>query len=343
MISVRVKNTITFSSFLILCATALTGPVQAQEIVNPCRVETTTTDYPDNLQKFELGQFRVFYTMVGSHAIIDTIDVNANGVPDYVENIARQADFTHKALTYLGFRSPFESARYRAVKYIDIGVQDLGGYNGLAYDEPWRYPNIPLKTNECTLLFDIDRNLTGFPGNWAIVSHELFHLFENSYTMFKAHWLNEAASKWAEYLIRSGWSTGPSVTPLPSTMAQMEASVFSDSYPMNFWNRIIQFVDASPSGAIYLPAHLTSATYVDGTFIMKDSNWRGMAFFQALYQALDAEDEILSAVNGWGPYNWLETEQKNAAHNARILKVIQRVIRRTGVNDPEINAFLAIP
>ncbi|WP_418132098.1 hypothetical protein [Variovorax sp. 278MFTsu5.1] len=330
-------------SVSVLTAAAIPLDARAQEIINPCRIENGTSDYPPNLQRYELGHFRIFYTTTGDHAVIDTADINANGVPDYVENLARQADFTHKALTFLGFRSPLESARYRAVKFIDIGVKDLGGYNGLSYDEPWRYPNIPLKTNDCTALIDIHRNLVGFPGNWAIVSHELFHLFGNSYTMFKASWVSEAASKWAEYIVRAGWSTGPSVTPLPSTMAQMETLVFPEHYPMEFWNRLLQFMDASPNNSVYLPAHLTSATYVDGTYIMKDSYWRGMAFFLAFYQALDAEDDIVSAVNGWGQYNWLESDQKNVAHNQRILKVLQRVVRRTGISDPEINAFLAIP
>lgn len=343
MTSLRLKKIPTLALIFTLFAAAMSGQAHSQEIINPCRVDNTNGNYPDNLQKFGLGQIRVFYTMSGAHAVIDTSDVNANGVPDYVENIARQADFAHKTFTHLGFRSPLESSRYRAAKYIDIGIKDLGGGNGLSYDELWRHPNIPLKTNDCALLMELDRNLVGFPGNWAVVSHELFHFFEYGYTMFKPHWLNEAASKWAEYVLRSGWSTGPSVTALPSTMVQMEASVFSNSYPMTFWNRIIQFTDVSPSNAIYLPPHLTSATYVDGTFIMKDSTWKGLGFFQALYQALDAEDDILSAVNGWGQYNWSDTEQKNSAHNARLLKVIQRVIRRTGVSDPELDAFLAIP
>lgn len=330
-----------FSSVL-ACAMGPWASAQAQESINACKVENDTIDYPANLQRFDYGAVRVFYTTVGADAVVDTIDVNSNSVPDYVENIARQADFAHKAFSYLGFRSPLESSRYRSAKYIDINVRNFASYNAASYDEIWRYPNIPLKTNDCAILMDVHRNLTGFPGNWAILANQMFRVFGNGYTMFKPSWVNGAASQWAEYAIRTGWSTGPSVTPLPSTMAQMQTAVFANDYAMDFWNRLIQFMDSSSSGSIYLPTNLTSATYVDGTPIMKDSVWRGMAFFQAFYQALDAEDDIVSSINGWGQYNWLEADQKNTAHNARILKVLQRVVQRTGVSNPEINAFLAI-
>lgn len=331
-----------FLSSVLACSIGASVDAPAQEIINPCKVNSGTSDYPPNLQRYDYGQFRVFYTMVGSDAVADITDANANGVPDYVENVARQADFSLKALTFVGFRSPFESSRYRAVKYIDIGIKDLGQYNGLAYDEIWRHPNIPLKANECTLLIDLSRSLANFPGNgWPLVTHELFHLFTNSYTMFKPLWFKEASAKWAEYVIRTGWSTSAVPAPLPATMAQMQA-VFAQDYPMEFWNRLIQIMDASTTNTIYLPTHLTSATYVDGTVIMKDNIWRGIGLFLSLHQAMDAEDDIVSGINGWGQYDWLESDQKNPAHDLRLLKLLQRVVRQSGISTAEVNAFLAI-
>ncbi|MFC5610196.1 hypothetical protein [Variovorax soli] len=100
-------------------------------------------------------------------------------MPDYVENVARQANFVRLALNSLGFRDPMESSRYRAVKYIDISVKDLGAYNGLAYDEHSVYPNVPIKTNDCALLIDIARHFANFPATTTpIVGHEVPHLLE---------------------------------------------------------------------------------------------------------------------------------------------------------------------
>jgi len=112
---------------------------------------------------------------------------------------------------------------------------------------------------------------------------------------------------------------------------------------MAFWDRLIQQVDASPDNVIDLPASLTSATYVDGTLIMKDIYLKGAPFIQSLLQGLESESNVLTALNSWPTYGWQETDQKDVIHDPRILKVIQRAVRNTGVSNVEINGFLAIP
>lgn len=310
----------------------------------PCNVEASSSGfYAEPLQKYEIPPFRILYTTTGSHAVLDTVDVNSNGIPDYVENIARQADFMRRALNNLGFRDPLESARYRAAEYIDISVRDIGSSNGIAYDEPAVYPNVPIKTNSCALLISLSRNLSGFPSTWAVVGHELFHLYQNSYSMFKPSWFMEGTARWAEYLIRIGYANSVSTTPLPSSAVAMQANVYSQSYPMAFWDRLIQQIDASPDNVVDIPVSIKNATYVDGSYIMKDSYLKGVPFVVALLQALESESIVLTEVNSWPVYGWQETDQKDVLHNSRILRVLQRVVRGTGVSNPEIDAFLAIP
>jgi len=321
-----------------------TTSATAQEAVVPCAVETSSSGfYAEPLLKFELPPFRILYAVAGTHAVIDTTDLNSNGIPDYVENVARQADFMRRALNSLGFRDPLESSRYRAAKYIDISVRDIGASNGIAYDEPAVYPNVPIKTNNCALLISISRSLAVFPGTWAVVGHELFHLYQNSYSMFKASWFMEGTARWSEYAIRSGFANTVSTTPLPNSAQAMQTNVYSQSYPMAFWDRLIQQVDASPDNVIDLPASLTGATYVDGTPIMKDTYLKGAPFIQSLLQGLESESNVLTALNSWPTYRWQETDQKDVIHDPRILKVIQRAVRNTGVSNAEINGFLAIP
>jgi hypothetical protein len=123
-------------------------------------------------------------------------------------------------------------------------------------------------------------------------------------------------------------------------MAEM-TRVFSESPSSPFWRRLALLMDGS-DGFIDLPDHLLDATNANGTPIIKSSYLRGARFVAALYQALDAEDDVVSAQQGWAQYNWTDANQKSAAHDLRLLRVIQRVVRRTGITSPEIEAFLAI-
>ncbi len=329
---------------IILLSAFLLKPAQAQEVIKACSIEPSSSGfYSEPLQKYEMAPFRILYSTSGTNAIIDTTDINSNGVPDYVENIARQADFMRKALNNLGFRDPLESSRYRAAKYIDISVRDIGSNNGITYDEPAVYPNVPIKGNDCALLISISRNLQIFPGTWAVVGHEVFHVYQNSYSMFKPSWLTEATARWAEYLIRNGYASGTAIAPLPSTTQSMENNVYSQSYPMDFWNRLIELVDASSNNVVDLPSSVKNLKYVDGTSIMKDGLLKGAPLIKSILQSLEAESNVVTAVKSWPSYGWQESDQKDTAHNPRVLKVIQRTVINSGVNNPEITGFLSIP
>ncbi|MGF6608488.1 hypothetical protein OKW45_003410 [Paraburkholderia sp. WSM4175] len=314
------------------------------ESINPCPINRMSTGFiPSLTEKYELegSGIRVFYTHSGDNQLVDQTDSNSNGVPDYVENVARQADAARKAFNLLGFRDPLESARYRGASYIDINVGNMSG-NGLAYSEPASYSAVPQRGDACSIRLDISDRLDKFPGSWSVVSHELFHLYQYGYMEFKRPWLLEPTANWAERVIRTG-SLHPApglAQPLPASMAEMQSQVFAQSFPYDFWSRLASFMDEADE-VMHLPNALRYATYTDGTSIFKDDYVRGFAFLSAVLQSLEAESTVVSSLNGWPPYQWGEN-QSSASHDARILKVIQRAVRRTGVRNSEIDAFLAI-
>jgi hypothetical protein len=240
-------------------------------------------------------------------------------------------------LNVLGFRDPLDSGRYRAVDFIDINILALGGPNGLVYDEPWEYSQLPGRANVCSLRFDLSNSVASFTG---LVVHEVFHLYQAGYSMIQRVWVDEGIADWVGSPFRPSTATQVVAKSLPSTMAEM-TRVFSESPSSPFWRRLALLMDGS-DGFIDLPDHLLDATNANGTPIIKSSYLRGARFVAALYQALDAEDDVVSAQQGWAQYNWTDANQKSAAHDLRLLRVIQRVVRRTGITSPEIEAFLAI-
>lgn len=327
---------------------------QAQEEIVSCA--SLGSAELNKLEKvYALDGIRVFYTEQATSSGTDhrlpavpQAYHNDNDIPDFVENVARQANVTRKAFNVLGFRDPLDGPKYRAVKFIDINLLNLSG-NGLAYDSAQHYPAAPGRGTDCTLRIDISTNLElsgKFTTRWFVVGHEMFHLFQYGQTLFKARWVNEPTAKWAEYASRSGpfYPLGSAPYTLPSTMIELEATVISAPFSVTanrFWSRLIDLV-ASEDDDLLVPDHLLSEQYTDGEPVIKDGTLRGAALISAIYQTLDAEDDIVSHVKGWNPYNWAESNQTDAAHNLRILATIQRAIRRTGVSQPELAAFLDI-
>ena len=334
------KMTIVRSLGLLTLAWLIQSIAMAQPIV-ACNVNATTSGYvPTLTQKYVQNGIRIFYTLSGENAIVDTNDINLNGIPDYVENVARQANAARRAYNLLGFRDPLESARYRAASFIDINLRNFAG-NGSAYDETSKFSAVPIRDGACAIMIDISVNLSSFPGSWSVISHEIFHLYQYGSTMFKRAWVNEATANWAERILRVGALSAATGTPLPTTMTEMQSQVFSQSSPVEFWARLAGFMDPT-DGLMHLPVDLRGATYVDGSAIFKDDYLRAIYFLSSLFQALDAEDDLVTNSNSWLIYRWAEADQVSTFHDERILKVIQRVVRQTGITNSEIAAFLSI-
>jgi hypothetical protein len=347
----------TFISASLLVAFLTIGGMpsaRAQETIVPCM--SLSSPELNKLEKiYTVGDIRVFYTEQApksgtDHRLpaVSQTDSNGNGVPDFVENVAKQADVSRKMYAALGFRDPLDAAKYRGTKYIDINLLNMPS-NGLAYDNSIHYPTAPNRGPDCTLRVDISANLElagNFTTNWFVVGHEMFHLFQYGQTLFKRSWVNEPTAKWAEYSMRVGefYPLGSPAYMLPASLSDFQINIVgapTSAVADRFWSRLIDLVDG-PDNVLRVPDYLLAERYTDENIVIKDRTLRGAAFIANLYQTLDAEDAIVSHNNDWNPYNWPESDQTSNTHDLRILSAIQRVVRRTGISNPELDAFLAI-
>lgn len=286
------------------------------------------------------------------------VDRNNNGIPDLIENIARQADASRRAYVTAGFPDPLDAPRYRGVQFIDINVLKMK-YNGLAYDAPLAYPGAPGRGTACTLRIDISSGLeTGLRGpvdkrvqpvftkHWFVVGHEMFHLFQYGLTQFKRAWINEPTAKWAEYALRRGslYENRMEKYSLPGSLRSLQADVIDapTSPTANlFWSKLIQLCGNSPRFQV-LPKSLLEETYTDGEPIFKDSLWEGMAFIQNVYRGLQNEDQALPSQYGRDALNWPEKHQISSEYDARLIMLIQNAVRNCGAINSDNNVFLRI-
>lgn len=304
---------------LILCAkTSATAP---------CITSQHTLPTLDSV--YSAGKFRIYYSANPQNAdfIADQTDLNHNHIPDYVENIAIQANATSDALTQLGFVHPLQSPRYQgSATFIDIHVTALKG-NGVSFEMPTRYINKASKAGQCTLVIQVRNNLEQFPGNyWTTISHELFHLYQYGYSQFKGGWYLEGMTNLMERLLRQGSQGGNGLTPLPATAEQLQQQVYAVPYNQ-LWHRLAVLSDHS-NGQLKLSSELLNRTYIDGSKVFKDDRLKGYTFIKSVLENMQTQSNLISQQKHWDPTDWAEADQVSTEQRPMILKAIQDSMRQ---------------
>ncbi|WP_431512170.1 hypothetical protein [Variovorax sp. DAIF25] len=287
-------------------------------------------------------EFRIFYALEGPHALPDTRDLDGNGVPDKVEDVATQLVVGRRLFTeVMGLTHPLRQPRYARAASIDVFLLKMEKGNGLSYDEPMNYRlDGDGPAGRCATRIDL---LNSHSNQNVTPIHELFHQYQYAYTMFKPRWFLEGTARWAEHALRAGEAPQRQ---LPATPQALREQVFSQTYATSgMWNRIAAILD--PAGRIDLPPDLARATYVDGSPVVHDGRLHGAAFVKALLEALGPLDHRIAARNGWRVFGWREDDQRSSVNDGEIFRQVLQVVRDqarvSGVpRSGELEDFLAL-
>lgn len=285
------------------------------------------------------SNLRIFYTKSGENALQFPVDKNKNKVPDYIENIAIQANSIRQAWTLLGYQDPLKSPRYKErVQYIDIQIQQLNGL-GLAFDEPHRHVNNPLKQNACALVILISNNIPNLTGNSSVVAHELFHLYTYGYTMFKQPWLAESLAAWSEGIIRKGKIGAYGQRTLPENEEDFNKYILQRTYKTSqLWNRLTVLIDTS-NEELRLPSPLLEMKYTDGQSVFQDPYLKGTFFIRTFLENLGKQDQQIAHLNNWDLYRWKEGDQKSARFNQQVLNTLLITLEKANQHHAEKRKF----
>ena len=306
-------------------------------------------------QKFEFNGIRVFYTQSGPHALYTSVDLNRNGVPDIVEDAALHLDTVRQIFNRNGFRDPLRSTRFRRAESIDIDFLDFGTYSeenakkrGLSFSGVVRYPGSRNRDDRCSISIGINSTMRGNHERVKdyLIPHELFHLYQYGYTMFRASWFLEGMAKWAEWVTlaenernREMWST-----PLPSSQKELNERVFFNPNPYDvrhFWNRLAELAKSQDAPMI-VPEELRSRRFADGTPVIRDQVWRGHSLMLKILQELDEDDDKVTREKNRQPNQWTNEDQRSAANNPILMRAVQRAVGSFRISTPEVVRFLAL-
>lgn len=324
--------------FVLLGIGLMTSCTYAKKENSSVQCKVSSPAWANEFNKvYQLDEFYVYYSDLpnSEHKLPQTKDINKNNIPDYVENIALQAQNSRDMFQLAGFRSPLKSPRYQnSATAIAIFLQKIKN-NGTAFETAAQYPNIAKDMIQmpCSITFVISNNLEAFPGGWGTVAHELFHLYEYSYTQFKNSWYLESLAFWADRsLKRDNGSSTRNLPILPQNPIDFNQQVYKEPYT-HIWRRLFLINDTD---VLKIPDHMKNRTYIGGQKVFADDEWRGTKFVLKFMQNMEKESDLITKQRNWPKYHWTEKDQRSPEWNPIIFGLIQKQLQQPQYDQPEI-------
>lgn len=290
---------------------------------------------------FVFGNFRIFYTLQGQNALIDTSDKDRNSVPDIVEDIALQLQVADRLYRdVINLTDPFHSKRYGGtIKTIDVHILDSRhrGESGdavIAYNYKKIKPPLPPGDS---LTITLSRSMK--TGNLT-PAHELIHAYQNGYTMFKNRWFTEGTARWSEYAFKEGTGDERKLPDNGYDLNDLLTKTYDAKY---FWNRLFHLCSGN-DGTIELPADLRNSSYIGNREkIIQGNDLNGINLMRNLLENLDSYDDRAAADKGLDQFSWKESDQKSPDNNRYIVMALKKTILDAEcASTDEVREFLHI-
>jgi hypothetical protein len=238
------------------------------------------------------GAVLVHYTRSGADAVpLD--DADDDGVPDFVEEVAHEAETALAHFETLGFRRPIGDGTLGGDARIDIYLRDLSAADGNAIADF-------CDETGCAGHAIAENDYAGYsyPSRTeairSVVPHELFHIVQFAYSLEQPSTWTEGSAVWAvEHLYGAGNSDFERF--LPSFLGRTYRPFERPSGG---------FGDAYPYGAALWPYFLADRFGVDAVV----AAWEGCE----TAPFLDAIDEALAIYDASLETAWIEFTRKNA-------------------------------
>ena len=189
-------------------------------------------------------KWRFFYSLQGDNAPLNAEDTTNSGIPDYVEHMLYKFETANVLLTKsFGLRNPLEGGFFydKGAKFIDIYISNIprehGIASGVVYDEKYAVlEETPFQGK--SLRITIHRNLIK---KTATPIHELFHIFQYSYTHFNNMWFMEGLARWSQSIMQEKTGT---LEPLPQNEQELDILIHKLHDAEFFFNNLITLTDS---------------------------------------------------------------------------------------------------
>jgi len=271
--------------------------------------------------------FRIFFYPEGEHAV-SNVDINNNGISDFVEDVAIQLLTARHVFEISGFPDPLLSQRYPGVKYIDVRIfseSKMNNARGLAFDES-SSANDPDNPQARSLIIYVLKDIN--PKKNLTPAHEYFHQIQNGMTYFKNGWYYEGMARWSEDSLGSSEynkQENSNALLLKLNNENWLSELFSKRYEAAdmLWKPLVISL-SQDSSSLPVDDPVLSRKYSDGTPVMRDYSFKGTDFMIKILSLLREADKNAFRERGYD--KWSEKNQRNPDNNSYIIQKINTLL-----------------
>lgn len=311
----------------------------------------------DGRKLYENGFIRIIYTPEGP-AAVKPADADRNGIPDQVEDFARQFwAARHVLCDIYGFPDPIGSKRYPNVRYIEVTIRSdedmlpknfpqssisdhkstekqkiVSGkpdkpkaYNGVAYSRPEKALNAPNGVQSLRIALNHHLN----PARNTTAAHEFFHLVQNTFSVISTRWYYEGLARWSEDCLAQ--RRGMLKQIIPDIWNKFENKTYIESLnaasydgAMKIWYPAI--LTLKTQARIPLPKDdpLKTLTYSDKSPVLKDGIFPGAKFVLQFLENLHAMQEDIKTQENYPSWDvQFRKDPRNTPHLLKAMKNAQ--------------------
>lgn len=269
------------------------------------------------------GNFQIHYATKGPQTLSNLNDSNGNDIPDVIDDFALQLKAAeHLYSDVLGLTHPLQQPRYANAKHINVFVIAMKKGNGLAFDEVINDQTQNRKSDTgCAIRMYINRDLR--PSQNATPAHELFHLYQYGYAMFKRSWYLEGLARLLEEPFAGRRKRRQASTPLTCH------DVLSESYSASrYWWDQSETLDLPP---IDIPDDLLSLRYVDGRPVFKEQSINNGKFISSVLESLQIASARVAESADLPLYRWPEKTQRSSQFDQEICATVEKTVQQLGM------------
>ena len=242
---------------------------------------------------YQQGVIYVIYDEEGAAAPKSKTDINANGVPDVVEDIATQINAARELFKdVFNYPDPLGSERYKNVTSIevDIGAKEVMKNNGYAFSAVRK--NSKHNPKERALQIQVANTIN--PHKNSTPAHEYFHLIQHGVTRCRGTWYSEGMAKWSQDSVTEikKYPDGKNIPTLLKSKT-FEQEVFKVSYDAS--NLLWYPLAVNMNDKAKIPSSLMKKyKYVDGAPVFQDNIIYGANVMREVLKSFKAREALLT-------------------------------------------------
>lgn len=277
---------------------------------------------PVSAEIYRQGVFYVIYDTEGA-AAVKSIDMNLNGVPDVVEDIATQLNAAREVFNdVFKFPDPLASDRFKNVTSIEIKIAAKSEMTAPGIAFAIIRKNSLHDPNEQALQIKMSNAVN--PHKSSTPTHEYFHLIQFGATYFRNKWFTEGMAQWSQDAVAK--TQYPDGRDVPQSLESLSAAdeLFRRQYTAS---KILWYPLAVNMGdKAKIPfALIRKYRYVDGTSVFHDNIIYGPNVMREVLRVMKSQEPLAVEQFGGNTAKWRQKGQRAVTNNKIMLECVREV------------------